>query len=134
MEPLVIIILFIVAAIIFRLIAGSMDSGRIAEYISSQGGSLLTKSWSPFGNGWYGEKNARIYEITYKDKVGNIRSATVKTSLLSGVYLTQDRITKAISKPKDQIIPPTEEQSLKSENEKLKARISQLEKMQSKST
>jgi hypothetical protein len=123
--PLV-VILIILAIIVFRLIAGSMDSGRIREYISSSGGTLISKSWTPFGTGWMGEQNARIYQISYKDKIGNIRSATVKTSLLSGVYLTQDIITKAISKP-------TVQNTLLDENKKLKQELEQLKKMQNKS-
>jgi hypothetical protein len=50
-------------------------------------------SWAPFGKGWFGEKNDRIYEVVYYDARGDQHWATCKTSLLSGVYWADDRIT-----------------------------------------
>ena len=43
------------------------------------------------GRGWFGEKNDRIYEVVYYDSNGEQHLATCKTSLLSGVYWTEDR-------------------------------------------
>lgn len=87
---------FIFIAIIIRVAAGSMDGDRLAQYIAQRGGHLLTKQWTPFGPGWFGEKNARIYEITYRDTEGNVHRASVKTSALAGVYLTEDRIIERV--------------------------------------
>lgn len=122
MEPLIIIPLAIAVAIACRLIAGNMDSGRIEEYIQSKGGKLLSKHWTLFGNGWAGTKNARIYEITYKDKIGNLHSATVKTNMLSGVYFTEDNILKFAETNTKQ----TESDDLYEENKKLKEEIRKL--------
>jgi hypothetical protein len=85
-------LVFVGIAILVRLIAGRMDGGRIREYIGRQGGELLVKKWAPFGTGWFDQSSARIYDIRYRDRDGNIRQATVKTSLFSGVYFTDDRV------------------------------------------
>lgn len=82
----VLIFIAIVVSIIIRLFAGGMDSDRVGEYIRSQGGELLDSKWSPFGRGWFGEKNDRIYEVRYRDQLGNVHEATVKTSLLLSLF------------------------------------------------
>ena len=84
----------IVLAIFFRLIAGSFDGDRVEKYVRDMGCELIDKSWDPFGPGWYGEKDSRIYEIVYRDRDGNVHKAHVKTSMMSGVYLTNDRIVE----------------------------------------
>ena len=88
---------FIGIAVLFRLAAGSMDGNRVDDYVRSRGGKLISKHWSPFGRGWFGEKDSRIYEIEYIDADGNRHQATCKTSMLSGVYLTEDRIVGRVS-------------------------------------
>ncbi|MGE9289612.1 MAG: hypothetical protein ACQKBT_01400, partial [Puniceicoccales bacterium] len=82
----------IVLAIVIRLAAGSFDGERVERYIRDHGYELIDKSWAPFGPGWFGEKDSRIYEIVYKDQEGRIHRAHVKTSMMSGVYLTNDQI------------------------------------------
>lgn len=86
------IILFIGLAIVIRLIAGSMDKDRIGDYVRSRGGRLLSKEWAPFGRGWAGEKDSRIYIVTYEDSAGQVHRATCKTSSFSGVYFTDDEV------------------------------------------
>lgn len=82
----------IIIAVLVRLAAGSFDGNRVEDYIRSMGGTLLDKSWDPFGPGWFGEKESRIYQIVYRDRAGYIHRAHVKTSAFSGVYLTNDHI------------------------------------------
>lgn len=89
---LVLFALFAGLAIGLRLLAAVADHSRIAEYIQSRGGRVISIEWSPFGKGWFGEKNDRIYEVIYYDADGNQHFATCKTSLFSGVYWTEDRI------------------------------------------
>ena len=84
-------LLFAMLAIAIRVVAGVMDSDRVKSYIESKGGKLISKGWSPFGNGWSGDKN-RIYDVRYEDREGNIHKATVKTSAMAGVYFTEDKI------------------------------------------
>ena len=88
---------FIVLAIVIRLISGSFDGDRVEQYIRDMGCTLIDKSWDPFGPGWFGEKDSRIYEIVYKDQNGRMHRAHVKTSMMSGVYLTNDRIVEGNS-------------------------------------
>ncbi len=121
MEIFSICAIVIVLAIVFQLMAGSMDGDRVGAYIRAQGGELIESHWSPFGRGWFGEKNDRIYEIRYRDRLGNIHHATVKTSMFSGVYLTEDRIVQAAKLDKSQ---PS---GIELENERLRQRIAELE-------
>lgn len=90
----VIIPLFIVIAIVIRLMAGGMDHDRIREYVESRGGRYIDSSWTPFGPGWFGEKSDRIYLVRYVDAEGNEHEAHCKTSMMTGVYFTEDRIVR----------------------------------------
>lgn len=116
MEPTVIIIGFVVLAIVIRLMAGSFDRERVERYIRDMDGELLDKSWDPFGPGWFGEKDSRIYEIVYRDRGGRVHKAHVKTSMLSGVYLTNDRIVE------DRAV-----RSVEDEKAELRRRLAELE-------
>ena len=113
----------VVEIICVRLASGSMDRDRIRAYIESQAGRLLDCNWSPFGRGWFGSKEERIYEITYLDREGNRHRATCKTSLLSGVYFTEDAIEERAERFE---APPARESELarlRRENEELKRRL-----------
>ena len=92
MAAVFIIPLFILLAISFRLFAGSLDRGRIEHYVRHQGGRVVSINWSPFGRGWFGSNNERIYEVVYYNAHGDQHFATCKTSMWSGVYWTEDRI------------------------------------------
>lgn len=122
MDSITLIAVVLVGMLIFRLVAGSMDGNRVKEYIGSQGGELLESKWSPFGRGWFGDKSDRIYEIRYRDRSGSLHEATVKTSMFSGVYLTEDRIVQV-----GNALQPTR-QDLELENARLRQRIAELEK------
>ncbi|MBX7259738.1 MAG: hypothetical protein K1Y02_25505 [Candidatus Hydrogenedentes bacterium] len=122
MEPLLVFAGFAVLAIVIRLIAGSFDGDRVEQYVREQGWELLERSWDPFGPGWFGEKDSRIYEIVYRDRQGNTHRAHVKTSMLSGVYLTNDRIVQPANHP-----PSARQVTLVEENRRLRERIRELE-------
>ncbi|MEZ4699457.1 MAG: hypothetical protein R2834_03925 [Rhodothermales bacterium] len=122
MDTYTIIAVLLVVLLVYRLIAGSLEGNRVKEYIGSQGGELLESKWSPFGRGWFGEKSDRIYEIRYRDRTGSLHEATVKTSMFSGVYLTEDRIVQ----PGNLSTPTLPD--LERENARLRQRIAELEK------
>ncbi len=115
-----IFLLFVVIAVVARLVAGTFDGERVESYVSAMGGELLDKSWDPLGPGWFGERDSRIYAIVYRDKLGRVHRAHVKTSMLSGVYLTHDEI---IAEP-DSRIP---QESIEEEKERLRRRLAELE-------
>ena len=131
MEATIIIIIIIALYIIPRF----FDADRITIYLSERNCTLIEKKWQPFGPGWFGEKDSRIYEITYRDAQGDIHHAYAKTSALSGVYLTEDQITK--KKPHDasvekKCVSPREDQAPASttvteEKAALKQRLVKLE-------
>jgi len=74
-----------------RLLAGLMDRKRIAEYIEQTGGRVRSTEWTPFGSGWFGSKEERIYRVRYVDIDGCTHTFTCKTKLFAGVYFTDDR-------------------------------------------
>ena len=47
-----------------------MDKDRITAYVQERGGRIVSINWAPFGRGWFGEKNDRIYEVVYYDREG----------------------------------------------------------------
>src|SRR4051812_36306269 len=85
----------VVITVLMWVLASSSDRNRIAKYIHERGGRVVSIAWAPFGRGWFGEKNDRIYEVVYYDQEGNQHFASAKTSMWSGVYWTEDRITYA---------------------------------------
>jgi hypothetical protein len=116
MEPTLIILGLIILSVVIRLMAGSFDGERVEQYIRDMGCELIDKSWDPFGPGWFGEKDSRIYEIVYRDGDGRVHRAHVKTSMMSGVYLTNDRIIE--DRPK---------RSVEEEKAELRRRLAELE-------
>lgn len=112
----------ILLVIFIRIIAGSFDGSRVESYIRSIGGELLDCSWAPFGPGWFGEKDSRIYAIVYRDSAGSVHRAHVKTSGFSGVYLTNDEIIED-SRP---ALPANE--SEEEEKARLRRRLAELER------
>ena len=95
----ILVVLVIVVGIAIRLAAGGMDHDRVRQYVESRGGRVIEANWAPFGKGWFGEKNDRIYEVRYVDADGNEHEAHCKTSLFSGVYFTEDRIVRYAPRP-----------------------------------
>ena len=117
MDPVLIVFCFIILAIVFRLFAGAFDGERVEDYLREIGCELIDKSWDPFGPGWFGEKNSRIYEIVYRDTDGRVHRAHVKTSMMGGVYLTNDHIVQDLST-----------RSVEEEKAALRKRLAELER------
>ncbi|MBL8749243.1 MAG: hypothetical protein JNK78_08785 [Planctomycetes bacterium] len=120
MEAAGIVVVAIVVALAIRPWAGSMDGDRITDYIRGRGGKLLEKTWSPFGRGWFGERSDRIYEIEYEDRDGQRRAATAKTSLFTGVCLTEDRVVRRWETRAAEV---SEIERLRTENAQLRERL-----------
>lgn len=80
------------ASIIMFRITMHFDGRRVARYFMRMNGVLEDFRWRPFGPGWFGERNARIYKIQYRDAEDRVHTAYVKTSFWTGVYLTGDKV------------------------------------------
>lgn len=121
MEAGAVIVLFIIVAVVVRLTAGGFDHARVRQYVESMGGTFLAAYWAPFGPGWFGEKNDRIYEVHYLDRDGNEHHAYCKTRLWASVYFTQDQIVRYSD-------PSAERQdtSLEEENQRLREELARL--------
>ena len=119
---IVVIVLF---AIGFRLVADRWDRERIQQYVAERGGSVNDISWQPLGRGWFGEKGDRIYEVDYTDRDGASHSASCKTSMFSGVYFTDDRTTLSV-RPLAITRADREIATLERENQRLRAEIERL--------
>jgi hypothetical protein len=103
---LVVIVIF--AGIGIWVFSMSLDKNRITDYVQQRGGRIVSISWAPFGKGWFGEKEERLYEVVYYDKAGNQHFATCKTSFWTAVFWTEDRITHPKSKWYDSLSPTNE--------------------------
>ena len=125
-----IVIVFIIVAVIIRLAAGGMDQDRVRDYVASQGGRVIESNWAPFGKGWFGEKGDRIYEVRFVDRDGNEHHAHCKTSMLSGVYFTEDRITRYASRPEDDYAGGDHVAALEDENRQLREEVQRLRRSQ----
>ena len=129
----IVIPLLIGLPLIIRVAAGQVDRRRIEEDVRSRGGYITDIRWRPFGPGWFGEKESRIYQVEYVDREGSRHQAYCKTSLWSGVYFTQDQVI-GIPKPKIPLTPPTtrwgttREAELESENRELREELERLRK------
>jgi hypothetical protein len=86
----------------------SLDKNRIRDYVEGRGGRIVSISWAPFGRGWFGEKEERIFEVVYYDSDGNQHFATAKTSLFTGVFWTEDRVTHSKAGWYDSLPPHNE--------------------------
>ena len=117
------VVVAIVVSLVIRLMAGGLDGDRVERYVRDQGWELVDRSWDPFGPGWFGEKDSRIYQIVYRDQRGDLHRAHVKTSMLSGVYLTRDQIVERAEEP-DQA---SGMEALVAENARLREHIEALE-------
>ena len=129
MAPFLIFAGMLFLILIIRVFAGSMDSDRIDEYIRSKGGELIEKHWAPFGKGWFGSEHQRLYEVRYYDSEGNEHKATCKTSMLGGVYFTEDNIVRYTDSSDRSQEPESSDElvdSLIDENQRLKGELERL--------
>lgn len=69
-----------------------LDTKRMRDYFLGRGEVLVSSDWQLFGPGWVGERDSRIYSIRYKDRQEKLHMAFAKTSLFSGVFITDDRV------------------------------------------
>ena len=122
----IIIVLVIVVGIVGRLLAGGMDHDRVRQYVEARGGRVLDASWAPFGRGWFGEKNDRIYEVRFLDQGGNEHEASCKTSLFSGVYFTEDRIVRHAADASGAAHNDSHVEALEDENRRLREEVERL--------
>lgn len=121
------VVAIIGVAIFFRLMAGSLDKERIEQYLRSRGYEPLEITWEPFGRGFWGEKNDRIYFVRYRDAEGNLCRAWCKTNLWGGVYLSDD--DPPPSKRSRHSSPKfSAETLLQKENQKLREEIERLKR------
>lgn len=130
MEGVVILIVIALAVGIgFRVLAGNMDHDRIRDYVRNDGGTVDEIAWEPFGPGWFGEKNDRIYRVRYTDRHGNEHVAHCKTSMWTGVYFTEDKVVRYANRTPATPRParPTTE-SLEAENQRLRDEVERLKR------
>jgi hypothetical protein len=137
----VLIVLAMILAMLSWFGSFSLDQDRIRGDLESRGGRVVSINWAPFGKGWFGEKNDRIYEVVYYDREGNQRWATCKTSFWSGVFWSEDRVAyrktpwqgdppprNAPGDPLIRYLPPQDdlETTTADERQRLDAEIAQL--------
>ncbi len=126
-----VILMVVVFGMLIRFMAGSQDHDRIRSHLQERGYEPLDVVWEPFGRGWWGEKNDRIYSVCYRDPEGNEHQAWCKTSIWGGVFLSED--APAVSKRRPMqgpidIGPDDPVEQLRKENEKLRQELERLKR------
>jgi hypothetical protein len=114
------LLVFAAVAVGVWIIAPQLDRKRIDAYLHQRGARLLESSWQPFGLGWFGDKSDRIYRVRYIDRDGAVHDASCKTSMLSGVYFSDDVIDVRTQARDDSA---SELEQLRAENARLKREI-----------
>ena len=92
------IVFFVLLIVGLWVLTIHLDKDRVRKYIEHDGRQVLNIYWRLFGHGWLSESSKegggnRIYEVEYKDVYGNIHRVWCKTAMLSGVFLSKDKIT-----------------------------------------
>lgn len=72
-----------------RVAADRWDRQRIRKDVDARGGRVLDITWKPFGRGWFGEKNDRVYLVDWEDAARAAHRSWCKTSMFSGVFWTE---------------------------------------------
>ncbi len=113
-----IVIFFILGIAILLPLSIHWDERRIRYDIAARGGQFLEKHWDAWSPG-----EDRTYHVRFKDIDGNERTATCRTSLLSGVFWADMEVFRS---PRDTstII------ALKNENQRLQKELEQTRKEQ----
>jgi hypothetical protein len=118
---------FVAFVLTMHFIASMSDDSRIRDYIQNRGGKVLVCEYAPGGPGWWGERDSRIYFVRFVDKHGNEHEAYCKTSTFSGVYFSEDKITKLVV---DKDPHPVALQALEMENKRLRAELRSLNQIE----
>lgn len=88
MKDVAAIAVVILAAFVINAAKGHLDRKRIREYVEDGGSEVFDIVWKRFGKGWFGSGNQRIYDVTYRNRDGQILTATQNShvcwSLLDG--------------------------------------------------
>lgn len=91
----VMFIIFIMFVVFAMSVAGrGGDKERVRAYFAARGEELLDLDRKPFELSMRRDKSSRIYEVRYRDKIGNIHKALCKTAAFSGVYLSEDYVVE----------------------------------------
>jgi hypothetical protein len=67
-------------SVVGRLYSGRFDRERIRKQVESRGGKVVDISWNPFAGGWWGPRNVRHYDVTYRTHRGAVISAVCATN------------------------------------------------------
>lgn len=90
-------VLAVMLIVVIGIFVSIFDRKRVAKYFSNRGEVVLDITWKLFGKGWASEAGKegggnRIYKVTFTDIYGNKKQAWCKTAMLSGVYMTDEKI------------------------------------------
>jgi len=84
-------------AIIIKIALIRYNKKETIRYLQNKLYTVVQVKWAPFGYGWFGEKNASIFSVSYKDQEGNLHHAFIKSGLFGGIYIGKDRTVKYAS-------------------------------------
>ena len=121
----IVVLAFIGLLIYFRARGlAKWDEARIIDHLRQGGGEFISKEWKPFGKGWLSGGIDRIYLVDYYNEAGQLCEVTIRTSALSGVYYTNDRIIRS-PVPEDSLMLE-ELEDLRDENRHLRLELKRM--------
>lgn len=118
----------IIALVVFiSLKLACMNEERVRAYFQERGGKLIHMENDERESRWTRKYQIFIPWIRYEDRDGNLHVARCKAGIFTGVYLTDDKIIrygKAYEAPEASLA------DLQAENQRLKAEIDRLQRLQ----
>ena len=106
--------------VLIRVWLDRLDRVRLRDWFAGGGEEVVTIQWDPFGPGWFGEKSDRIYLVSLRDGDGTVRRVHCKTSMWTGVYVSERRDPLRYFRGHDR------DRTLREENERLRDEVERL--------
>lgn len=118
---------FIAVVVLTILKLACMNEARVRAYFQERGGKLIHMEHDERESSWARKYQIFIPWIRYEDRDGNLHVARCKAGMLTGVYLTDDKIIR-YGKPHE--ASQNVQADLQAENQRLKDEIERLQRLQ----
>jgi len=83
----VLVVFIVLGLVLFCVIPEKIDKYRIRRHLSAEGSQVISFEEQDFGPGWIDAGvSARIWEVTFRTREGDIRKRICRIGVLSGIY------------------------------------------------
>lgn len=81
------VVILILGLLVFCVLPEQIDKYRIRRHLAAQEAVVISFEEQDFGPGWIDAGvSARIWEVTFRTREGDVQSRTCRIGLLSGIY------------------------------------------------